>query len=127
MRAVLADDQAWLRSALRLLLEQEPDIEVVGEAANVEALLPLLRRLRPDLLFLDWQLPGADKAGVRQRLLNTLRAIHPSVYIVALTNDDSAFCRKKTPGADAYISRAEPPERLLSVVRQTVTANAPSH
>ncbi|HXF63713.1 MAG TPA: response regulator transcription factor [Caldilineaceae bacterium] len=127
MRALLADDQAWLRSALRLLLEQEPDIEVVGEAANVQALLPLLRHLRPDLLFLDWQLPGADKASVRQRLLNTLRAIHPSVYIVALTNDDSAFCRLKAPGADAYISRAEPPEHVLAVVRQTAAARARGH
>lgn len=119
MRVLLADDQVWLRSALRLLLEHEANMEVVGEAENSWALPPLVTRLRPDLLFLDWQLAGLDTNHARRQLLDTLRAIHPSMYIVALTNDDNTSSRQLL-GADAYVNKAEPPERILAVLHRAM-------
>ena len=117
MRALLADAQVWLRSALRLLLEHEANVEVVGEAGNILTLPLSISRLRPDLLFLDWQLPGLYTNSARQRLLNTVRTIDPHLYIIALTNDDSATSCLLL-GADAFINKAEPPEQVLTVLRQ---------
>jgi DNA-binding NarL/FixJ family response regulator len=119
MRVLLADDQVWLRSALRLLLEHETNIEVVGEAENLRALPPTVNRLRPDLIFLDWQLPGIDTNGARRRLLDALRLLHPHLYIVALINDDNTTSSQLL-GADAYVNKAEPPERIASVLRRAV-------
>ena len=117
MRALLADAQVWLRSALRLLLEHEANVEVVGEAGNILTLPLSISRLRPDLLFLDWQLPGLYTNSARQRLLNTVRTIDPYLYIIALTNDDNATSCLLL-GADAFINKAEPPEQVLTVLRQ---------
>lgn len=120
MRVLLADDQVWLRSALRLLLEHEANVEVVGEAENIRTLPLFVNRLRPDLLFLDWQLPGLDIDSARQRLLDTMRAIVPHLYIIALTNDDNAKSCLWL-GADAFVNKAEPPERILTVLRQVAS------
>ncbi len=132
MRVLLADSRVWLRSALRLLLEHEANVEVVGEVANTEALPRSISQLRPDLLFLDWQLPGLETHSARQFLLNKVRAIQPHLYIIALTNDltndhngdHSGSNRQPLLGADAYVSKAEPPERLLTVLRQAATGYA---
>jgi DNA-binding NarL/FixJ family response regulator len=128
MRVLLADNRVWLRSALRLLLEHEANVEVVGEVANTEALPRSISQLRPDLLFLDWQLPGIEANSARQFLLDKVRAIQPHLYIIALTNDlineANGNYRQSMLGADAYVSKAEPPERLLTVLRQVATGYA---
>ena len=117
MRVLLADDQVWLRSALRLLLENETNTEVVGEAGNARSLALLVPRLQPELLFLDWQLPGLDTNSARHHLISRLREDDPRLFIIALTNDDkNAICLRF--GADAFVNRAEPPDQLLAVVRQ---------
>jgi DNA-binding NarL/FixJ family response regulator len=116
MRVLLADDQPWLRSALRLLLEHEANIEVVGEAGNLRSLPLYVNKLRPDLVFLDWQLSGLDTNSKRQQLLETMRTIAPDLYIIALTNDDNAASCLLF-GANDFVNRAEPPERILTVLR----------
>lgn len=120
MRVILADDQVWLRSALRLLLEHESNTEIVGEAGNARALALLAQRLHPELLFLDWQLPGLDTISARHHLISMLREHFPELFIIALTNDDKNAISLPF-GADAFVNRAEPPDRILSVVRQAVT------
>lgn len=117
MRALIADDRVWLRSALRLLLEHEANVEVVGEAGSIRTLPLCVSRLRPDLLFLDWHLPGLEVQSARQQFMDSVRAIDPTLYIVALINDDSA---KGTllSSADAFINKAEPPEKILAIMRQ---------
>jgi DNA-binding NarL/FixJ family response regulator len=117
MRVLLADDQSWLRSALRLLLEHEGNIEVVGETGIIRSLPSFVRHLHPDLLFLDWQLSGLETNSKRRHLLNSLRAIEPNLYIVALTTDDN-LTACLLAGADAVVNRAEPPEQIRTVLRQ---------
>jgi DNA-binding NarL/FixJ family response regulator len=58
MQILLADDQKKVRSALRLLLEQQPDLEILGEAVDTTGLLDWVRAAHPDLVLLDWELPG---------------------------------------------------------------------
>ena len=118
MRILLADDQVWLRTALRILFEYSPDYDVVGEAGSVQSLPSLVAQLNPDLLFLDWQLPGLESNSKRQRVIRSLRARQPNLYIIALTDDD----RTQTClllGANALINRAEAPvpENILATVK----------
>ncbi|MCZ7674175.1 MAG: response regulator transcription factor [Chloroflexi bacterium] len=68
MRVLLADDQMRVRSALRLLLEQEPGFQVVGEAADATGLLLAATEKAPDLLLLDWELPGLPAAQLLRLL-----------------------------------------------------------
>jgi DNA-binding NarL/FixJ family response regulator len=117
MRVLLADDQVWLRSALRLLLEHEPGIEVVGEVGDAHALPGLTASLQPDLLLLDGELIGIKTDSARHRLILALRAIQPALYIIVLSSNHKTDGFRLTAGADAYVSKTEPPELLLAALR----------
>jgi DNA-binding NarL/FixJ family response regulator len=118
MRVLLADDQAWLRSALRLLLEHEPNIEVVGEASDARTLPGLTASLHPDLLLLDGELIGIKTNSARRRLITALRALHPDLYVIVLSNNHERNSSQLATGADAYVSKAEPPDRLLAALHR---------
>jgi len=110
MRFLLADDQAEVRSALRLLLEQEPGMDVVGEAAGVQELLALVAQ--PDLVLLDWELPGPPAIA----LLPALRSRYPHVRVIALSGRPEARQEALEAGIDAFVSKGDPPEHLLTVL-----------
>jgi DNA-binding NarL/FixJ family response regulator len=118
MRVLLADDQVWLRSALRLLLEHESNLVVVGEVANASAVAAALARLQPDLLLLDWELPELKTTGARQRLITALRSLQPQLYIIALTSDQEGKTASLTADVDAFVSKAEPPTGLLAAIQR---------
>jgi len=113
MRVFLADDQPRVRSALRLLLEQDPQLSVVGEAAAAEGLLAQVRAAHPDLLLLDWELPGLQAANP---LLPALRALYPRLSVIALSGRPEARRAALAARADAFVSKGDPPERLLAAV-----------
>jgi len=113
MRVLLADDQPKVRSALRLLLEQDPDMNVVGEATKAEELLAQVGATHPDLLLLDWELPGLQPADP---LLPVLRALCPHLSVIALSGRPEVYRAALAAGADAFVSKGDPPERLLSAV-----------
>jgi DNA-binding NarL/FixJ family response regulator len=111
MRVLLADDQAKVRSALRLLLEQQPDIEVLGEAVDTTGLLDWLKVTRPDLVLLDWELPD-----LTSEVLPVLRERHPSLRVIALSGRPEARQAALAAGVNAFVSKADPPEWLLAAV-----------
>lgn len=113
MRILLADDRPRVRAALRLLLEQEPDILIVGEAADAASLRLALQRETPDLLLLDWELPGLPLA---QRV-NFIRNGQPALRILALSGRPEARAEALSSGADCFASKGDPPERVLAAVR----------
>jgi DNA-binding NarL/FixJ family response regulator len=128
MRIFLADDQAKVCSALRLLLEQEPGLSVVGEAAEAKDLLAQVQRTRPDLVLLDWELPGlraprsstpSAGSGISsgQRLLAALHSLSCRVKVIALSGHLEAREEALAAGADAFVSKGDPPERLLTTLR----------
>ena len=117
MRVLLADDQAWLRSAVRLLLEQEPDTEVVGEAAEADLLISIARSIGPDLILLDWELPGTATDSGAARLLGTLHRCCPQISVIVLSGRPEAGAVALDAGADYFVSKADPPESLLSALR----------
>ncbi|NIO69112.1 MAG: response regulator [Anaerolineae bacterium] len=113
MRVLLADDQTKVRSALRLLLEQEPGLSVVGEAAEAEDLLAQVEATQPDLVLLDWELPGLRTDD----RLSALRTLCPRLKVIALSGQPEARRAALTAGADAFVSKGDPPERLLTTLR----------
>ena len=120
MRVLIADDQPQVRSALRLLLKQETDLAVVGEADDAERALELSAEQRPDLVLLDWELPDQRAGGplnsAGQRLLPALRACCPRLKVIALSGRPEARQAALDAGVDAFVSKGDPPERLLAAV-----------
>jgi DNA-binding NarL/FixJ family response regulator len=111
MDVLLADDQAKVRSALRLLLEQQPEVDVLGEAVDATGLVDWVKATSPDLVLLDWELPGLSPER-----LATLRELCPSVVVIALSGQPEARRAALTAGADGFVSKGDPPERLLDAI-----------
>jgi DNA-binding NarL/FixJ family response regulator len=119
MRILLADDQPRVRFALRVLLEQVPGLSIVGEATNGNDLLHLATMTLPDVVLLGWELPGLTAADA----LSHLRGIHPKLLVIALSVRSEARRVALSDGADAFVSKTDPPERLLAALR--TQKNAP--
>ena len=113
MRVLLADDQAKVRSALRLLLEQQPDVEILGEAVDTTGLLGWVEVACPDLVLLDWELPGLPALA----LLPLLRHQCPNLRVIALSSRPEVRQAALGAGADAFASKGDPPERFLAAVQ----------
>src|SRR5512141_708927 len=98
LRIVLADDHAILRTGLRLLLEAQPDMKVVGEAGDGREALALAAQLQPDLILLDLSMPGLG--GLEA--LPILRKAAPAARILILTmHDDESYLRQALRGGAA--------------------------
>ena len=113
MRILLADDKPEIRSALRLLLEDEAGLQIVGEVGDADELLASLGRACPDVVLLDWELPGlagdSPPGALRERC--------PRLIVIALSSRPEARPAALSAGADAFVSKGDPPERLLSALR----------
>ena len=120
MRIVLADDKPKVRLALRLLLEQELGARVVGEVAGANELLAQLEATYPNLVLLDWGLPGVPAA----ELLSELRKTSPKTSVIVLSGRPEVEEAALSAGADAFVSKTDPPERLLDTIRTTRRAAA---
>ena len=120
MRVFLANAEAEVRAALRLVFSQERDVCVAGEAQGTHGLLERIQAARPDLVFLDWELPGPPVAD----LIPALRAApggasgQPGVIVLSLRPEAEAAALNA--GADVFFSKADPPERLLEALRTLV-------
>jgi DNA-binding NarL/FixJ family response regulator len=113
MRIILAENRRKVRFALRALLEQQPELNVIGEAADAQNLLGQVEEICPDVILLDWELPGM----AADDLLSALRRNCPEVLVVALSGRVSARRAALAAGADAFVSKGDPPERLLSAIQ----------
>jgi DNA-binding NarL/FixJ family response regulator len=114
MRAIIADDQIAIRRALRLLLEEDPTAQVVGEAADLPALRALFSNPLPDLVLLDWELPP----GNAPTMLSELRTRYPRVRFVVLSTRPDAASGALAAGADAFVNKGDAPEGLAQLLRE---------
>jgi DNA-binding NarL/FixJ family response regulator len=113
MRVLVADDQAKVRSAVRFVLEQDEDVEVLGEAVDATGLLDWMRVVCPDLILLDWELPG----GGGEELLRAIRGNCSRAAIVALSGRHEARRAALAAGVDGFVSKGDPPEALLKTIK----------
>ena len=116
IRIVLVDDHALVRSGFRMILAQEADMEIVGEAANGEDALKLARQLAPDVVLMDVHLPGISGLEATERLA---RAGATPRVIVVTVHDEQPFPRKLLEaGAAGYVTKACPAAELIAAVRE---------
>ena len=114
MQILLADDKPQVRSALRLFLELEPEMKIVAEVDDARDLLNSVETHNPDLLFLDWELPGFSK----ESLLPLLRRDRPDLSIIALSGHFESRKNALNAGVEAFVSKTHPPHDLISVLRR---------
>jgi DNA-binding NarL/FixJ family response regulator len=112
MRVLIADDQPSVRSALGLLLQEKLGVIVVGEASDLKQALELVGAKEPDLVLLDWELPTQGGATA----LAGLRTARPGLAVIALSGRPGARRAALAAGADAFVSKGEPPEWLVASV-----------
>jgi DNA-binding NarL/FixJ family response regulator len=120
MRILLADDQAKVRSALRLLLEQEPELEILGEAVDTTGLLDWLKVADPEVLLFDWELPGLSAA----KLVQQVRSQRPDLQMIAMSGLPEARQSALEAGIHAFVSKGDPPEVLVATIRACCRQNA---
>jgi DNA-binding NarL/FixJ family response regulator len=112
VRVLIADGQPKVRFALRKLLERQPGLEVVGEVVQARDLLTQAEASSPDLVLLSWELPGLAAVGS----LSALREACPALSVIALSGRSEARRAALDAGADAFVSKTDPPERLLAAI-----------
>jgi DNA-binding NarL/FixJ family response regulator len=115
IRVLVADDHAVLRSGLKLLINSQSDMEVVGEAGSHDESLRKARELKPDVLTLDLTMPG----GKGVKVIETLSRENPATRVVVLTmHDDAAYFRiAMAAGAYGYVVKQAADTELLDAIR----------
>jgi len=114
--AVLADDQALVRRGFRLILEAEPDIEVVAEAEDGQQAIDAVRRHRPAVVLMDIQMPGLDGLEATRRILGQSGNQTRVLILTTFERDDYVFEALQI-GASGFLLKTAPPEELLTAVR----------
>jgi NarL family two-component system response regulator LiaR len=122
IRVLLAEDNSFFRLSLSALLDQEPDIEVVGEASSGEEAVALATSLRPDIVLMDLGLPGID--GV-QATAEVVRFASPArVVVLSGSPIEDGRDRALEAGAVAYLEKDETGSRLVPELRALGRASA---
>ncbi|MGZ9224992.1 MAG: response regulator [Anaerolineales bacterium] len=118
-RLLLVDDHAVVRSGLRMMLENERDVEIIGEAATAAEALEAAIRLKPNVILMDIGLP--DMSGIDAT--REIKRRCPDVSIVALTihEDEEYFFKMLEAGASGYVPKRAAPEELVTAIRAAAT------
>jgi DNA-binding NarL/FixJ family response regulator len=120
---VLVDDQAMVRAGLRMILEAEDDIEVVGEASDGSQALDVTRRWRPDVVLMDVQMPKVDGLEATGRIVADPAIPSRVVILTTFERDDYVFDALRA-GASGFLLKNSPPEELVHAVRVVAGGDA---
>lgn len=115
VRVLVADDEPLVRSGLRLILDAEPDLEVVGEAGDGAQAVELARRLRPDVVCMDVRMPGVD--GLRATELVLRLPDPPRVLVVTTFEHDGYVLDALTVGASGFLLKRAGADEMVQAVR----------
>ncbi|MFD3522142.1 response regulator [Streptomyces sp. NPDC058653] len=116
MRVVLADDERMVRTALRVILEAEPDMTVVGEAATGTEAVSVVRAVRPDVVLMDVRMPEIDGIRATERILGD-DGPGPRVVVVTTFENDSYVYDALRVGASGFLLKRAAAEDLVQAVR----------
>jgi len=122
IRVAIADDQALVRMGFRMVLEAQPDIEVVGEASDGSEAIEVAQRERPDVMLMDVRMPGTDGIAATAEIVTLL----PRTRVLVLTTfdlDEYAFGGLRA-GASGFLLKDAHPDELLSAIRAIAAGDA---
>ncbi len=123
VRVLLADDQTLVRSGFRLMLDQVPDIEVVGEAADGEQAVAAAARHAPDVVLMDIRMPVVDGIAATERIMRAERP--PRVLVLTTFDVDDYVVDALRVGASGYLLKDVEPDDLVRAVRDVAVGQMP--
>lgn len=124
IRLLLVDDQKNVRRGLRMRLELEPDVEVIGEADNGKAAIDQVTSLNPDIVLMDVEMPCMDGISATEKLCSGDAAC--SVVMLSLYDDATTRSRAQQAGARAFVAKHQLENTLMATIRRVVAADAVS-
>jgi DNA-binding NarL/FixJ family response regulator len=122
-RILIADDQSDIRSAFRLILDSQPDMVIVGEAADGKAALAGARRLRPDVILMDIRMPGLDGLEVTDQLLTDPATADIRIVVVTTFDLDDYVTRALRLGACGFLLKRSGPPLLIESIRAAMSGD----
>jgi len=125
IRVLIADDHEIVRRGLRMTIQGEPDMELVGEAQTGRQAVELVERLHPDLLLLDIQMPDMD--GIQAA--RSIRSLHPELAILVLTSyhDDAQLYAALRAGVSGYLLKDIGGDDLVQAIREAAAGRPQLH
>ncbi|GAB2747633.1 response regulator transcription factor [Amycolatopsis magusensis] len=121
VRVVIVDDDQLVRMALRLVLEGEPDLTVVAEAADGDSALAVVAEQRPDVVLMDVRMPGRDGLSATRELLT--RTSPPRVLMLTTFDSDDLVLGALRAGALGFVLKDTPPAKIVEAVRTVAEGN----
>jgi DNA-binding NarL/FixJ family response regulator len=122
LRVVVADDQAMVRAGFRSLLNEEPDIEVVGEAADGEQAIAAVRRFRPDVALMDIRMPNVDGLEATRRIVAD--GLAARILILTTFDLDEYVYEGLRAGASGFLLKDASPEQLIAAIHVVAEGEA---
>ena len=123
LRLVIADDQAVIRAGLRMIIDNEPDMTVVGEAGTGSEATEVAARSHPDVILMDIRMPDLDGIEATRRLTETDQN-GPAVLVLTTFDDDENVFESLKAGAAGFLLKDAEPETLLGAIRSVAAGEA---
>lgn len=122
LRVLIAEDHQTVREGVKLLIDSQPDMEVVGEAGDGQIAIEEAVRLTPDVLLMDISMPNLNGLKATKRL----QTVRPNINILILTRhtDDGYLQQLLSAGASGYVLKQSAPTELISAIRTIAAGNA---
>jgi DNA-binding NarL/FixJ family response regulator len=128
LRVLIVDDQVLVRAGFRMIIEAQPDLTVVAEAADGDAAVRLTRRFRPDVVLMDIRMPGLDGLEATRRILqsddDSPSNAPPRILILTTFDLDEYVYAALQSGAAGFLLKDTSPEQLVAAVRTVVVGDA---
>ncbi|NUK11570.1 response regulator transcription factor [Streptomyces lunaelactis] len=124
IRVLLADDQTLLRSAFRVLVDSEPDMEVVAEAADGAEAVALSRSAKPDVVLMDIRMPGTDGLAATRMISADPELAHVRVVMLTTFEVDEYVVQSLRAGASGFLGKGAEPDELLNAIRIAAAGEA---
>jgi len=122
IKVLVADDQSMVRAGFRMLLAQEPDIEVVGEASNGLEAIDKATRFGPSVILMDIRMPELDGLEATRRILASDDP--PRILVLTTFDLDEYVYEALQAGASGFVLKDDPPEQLLAAIRTVASGEA---